>query len=979
MTKNTKQDDSSMDRLDLEAGLEAAFDREASSPSADDHSVLAQLADDGRDLIPVLLKDLESDNTDLTPVVRPGKNKLRGRQGRYQVLGEIARGGVGVVFRGHDIDLGRDVAMKVIREEHQDSPEVIQRFVEEAQIGGQLQHPGIVPVYEIGLGKNKRPFFTMKLIKGKTLSALLSKRKSPREKRRRMLSIFESVCQTMGYAHARGVIHRDLKPSNVMVGAFGEVLVVDWGMGKVLRSGGVADEREAKRKAEQTIVTTLRSEGSGSESVIGSVLGTPRYMSPEQARGDIENVDERSDVFGLGAVLCEILTGSPPYNGEANEVFTQASMARLDDAIERIEGSGADQEIIDITRRCLAPAPQARFQHAGELAKAVGDYMGAAEEKAQQARLAAARAEEHAIAANTIARQEKKARRLTLALATAAVVLVAVGSGFWLQRSKARAAALAETARRVNAALERADLLASQAESSHGLAVWALAWKAAQDASVQLEKGEATEELRARVATTLQRIEPTARAAKEARERLQAGKRMLVEENIEGALEEYRRVVEILPGYTDGYLAMGSVYRFENRTREALEASRKAVACRETPNTMRHLARALRSHGDREAAIALGKRTVEKFPNIAELFNSYAILLPDDRWPEQLVAYRQCLSLDPLNANATPNLVRLYMRAVERGEERILRGDLLPPEGRWRLDIAQFCAGKRHADAARFYELAFQAKPSLKESLTYGANYRMVAAANALVASGKVSGDQRAQLHAEALAWFEEHVTAWAEAVDDGRHELPNLIRGMTRHHQMPHWALRRAESLGLTPEKREAFRALATKLDKTLARATLKAIRDPGLNRLAELLPVQTIANLGSALATEKHHEQALEFFELWLRLDPGTTKLPIDMYNAACCALVVARDKKTAAQRGVELRAKGLDWLRRSLKGHIRGLRNERTRASSKENLEWWANDPDLASIRGDAIAKLPADEQAAWKTLWKFWTRALGKPGR
>ena len=132
----------------------------------------------------------------------------------------------------------------------------------------------------------------------------------------RFLGIFEQVCQTMAYAHARGVIHRDLKPSNVMVGSFGEVQVMDWGLAKVLLQGGIADEAAAQ-PVHETVITTVRSgpAGSGSESQAGSVLGTPAYMAPEQARGEVERIDERADVFGLGAILCEILTGRPPFAG----------------------------------------------------------------------------------------------------------------------------------------------------------------------------------------------------------------------------------------------------------------------------------------------------------------------------------------------------------------------------------------------------------------------------------------------------------------------------------------------------------------------------------------------------------------------------------------------------------------------------------------------------------------------------------------
>ena len=215
---------------------------------------------------------------------------------KYQVQGEIARGGMGTVLKGHDTDLGRDVAMKLLHDKYLDNADVLERFVEEAQIGGQLQHPGIVPVYDLGLVDDK-PFFTMKLIKGRTLASLLADGDS--QDRRRLLSAFEQVCQTVAYAHSRGVIHRDLKPANVMVGAFGEVQVVDWGMGKVLAHGGIADEARSQN-SHTSVVETTRSRKVGTNSMAGSVMGTPAYMPPEQANGHVDFMDERSDVFALG-------------------------------------------------------------------------------------------------------------------------------------------------------------------------------------------------------------------------------------------------------------------------------------------------------------------------------------------------------------------------------------------------------------------------------------------------------------------------------------------------------------------------------------------------------------------------------------------------------------------------------------------------------------------------------------------------------
>jgi hypothetical protein len=160
------------------------------------------------------------------PIVRPD-DKDADPSLRYRIDGEIARGGMGLVLKGRDPDLGREVALKVLRDDYRDDATMIRRFVEEAQIGGQLQHPGIVPIYELGTFANRRPFFTMNLVKEHTLAQLLGQRGDPAAGLPRFLPIFESVCQTMAYAHARGVIHRDLKPSNVMVGSFGEIQVMD--------------------------------------------------------------------------------------------------------------------------------------------------------------------------------------------------------------------------------------------------------------------------------------------------------------------------------------------------------------------------------------------------------------------------------------------------------------------------------------------------------------------------------------------------------------------------------------------------------------------------------------------------------------------------------------------------------------------------------------------------------------------------------
>ena len=225
----------------LDRGLAAAF-----GPGPAARGVLDTIAATIGPVPRVLLRDTEAE-PERPRVSRPASPEVPDAPGRYQFLGEIARGGMGAVLKGRDTDLGRDLAVKVLLEQHRDNPDLVRRFVEEAQIGGQLQHPGIVPVYELGTFPDRRPFFMMKLVKGRTLAALLEARRDPADDRPRMLGVFEQVCQTVAYAHARGVIHRDLKPSNVMVGSFGEVQVMDWGLAKVLAAGGAADDERSSK------------------------------------------------------------------------------------------------------------------------------------------------------------------------------------------------------------------------------------------------------------------------------------------------------------------------------------------------------------------------------------------------------------------------------------------------------------------------------------------------------------------------------------------------------------------------------------------------------------------------------------------------------------------------------------------------------------------------------------------------------------
>jgi tetratricopeptide (TPR) repeat protein len=361
----------------------------------------------------------------------------------YEVLAEIARGGMGRILAARDIALDREVAIKVLLP-GADSD----RFVRESKITARLPHPGIPPVHALGTLADGSPFLAMKLIAGRTLADELKTADRPP-----LLQAFAQVCQAVGFAHSRGLIHRDLKPANVMVGAFGEVQVMDWGLAKDLTGQHVADE--ARPAGEPTIppgdpsvTETLNlgapGESTGSQTQAGTVLGTPAYMAPEQARG--EATDARSDVFALGGILCAILTGRPPFGGQSTlVVIRHAGAADLADANARLDGCGADAELIALCRRCLSPNPADRPADGQAVADAMTTYLHGVQERLRAAEVAraaeAARATEAtrtAAEANERVRAERHTRRVQL-VALAVLAAGIVGTTFeWVQANRAK-------------------------------------------------------------------------------------------------------------------------------------------------------------------------------------------------------------------------------------------------------------------------------------------------------------------------------------------------------------------------------------------------------------------------------------------------------------------------------------------------------------------------------------------------------------
>ncbi|MCH9684073.1 MAG: protein kinase, partial [Deltaproteobacteria bacterium] len=295
---------------------------------------------------------------------------------RYADIGLLGRGGMGEVRLARDQYVGRKVALKVIRHGRAHRPRSRSRFMREARIQGQLEHPAVVPVYDLAQATDGRPYFTMKRVSGSTLEEILTRLRDDdpeaREahSRRRLLEAFTRVCLAVDYVHESGVLHRDLKPSNVMLGRFGEVYLVDWGLAKLFRDDHDHDTSPEDADPIQE-ATTLDGEHDG-HTAVGELMGTPGYMSPEQIDGGGRPLDERSDVYALGAILFELLTFAPlhapgPIQRKIGSTIRGAD-AR---AHQRFPARDVPPELEAICVRATADEPDDRYATARALAEAV--------------------------------------------------------------------------------------------------------------------------------------------------------------------------------------------------------------------------------------------------------------------------------------------------------------------------------------------------------------------------------------------------------------------------------------------------------------------------------------------------------------------------------------------------------------------------------------------------------------------------------
>ncbi|MFN0205035.1 MAG: SUMF1/EgtB/PvdO family nonheme iron enzyme [Planctomycetota bacterium] len=346
------------------------------------------------DETPGVRSENDPHHTDGAPALLASLNNVRPEREKYIFRGKVDIGGMGVVWRVFDKQLRRHLAMKMMKDLAQRQPAEqelhqtiqIRRFLEEAQVTGQLDHPGIVPIHSLGIDEGGRLYFTMKLVKGRDLRSIFEFVKTGADgwTETRALSVLLRVCEAVSYAHAKGVIHRDLKPGNIMVGRFGEVFVMDWGVARVLTKPDLHDRRITNETPDLSTVHSVRRDTRESDpdsplvTMDGSVVGTPAYMAPEQAMGLLNLVTQRSDVYSIGAILYQLLAGHMPYvpPGTRLSQKTLLGLVVLGPPPPILQQNpNAPRALVAICEKAMSRDPMNRYESAKHLAADLELYL----------------------------------------------------------------------------------------------------------------------------------------------------------------------------------------------------------------------------------------------------------------------------------------------------------------------------------------------------------------------------------------------------------------------------------------------------------------------------------------------------------------------------------------------------------------------------------------------------------------------------
>ncbi|MFL5244307.1 MAG: protein kinase domain-containing protein [Gemmataceae bacterium] len=748
---------------------------------------------------------------------------------QYRILDKLGEGGMGEVYQAADPLFNRVLAIKVLKADHKNQKEYERRFLEEAQILGQLQHPGVPPVHDRGCLSDGRPFFAMKVVKGQTLERLLDRRPGLDHDLARFLDIFEQVCQTMANAHTHGVIHRDLKPSNIMVGAFGEVQVMDWGLAKVLAASEDGDHSNQPDN-DKSVIATMRSETTGDFTQVGGVIGTPAFMPPEFALGQIEDHDERSDVFLLGGILCVILTGRPPY--EAKKRLGSQQRADLQPAFDRLTACGADPELIDLAKSCLTPDQNARPLNAGVVADRLAAYRVAVGERTRRAELKQTELQVKAL-------EERRRRRWQAALGALTTLTCLAGAGLWFQyRSEKETRATADA--QAEADNERKARIAEKDAKEREAVLRKEAEEALKEVEKQRQRAEANfAKAQAAVDDYLTKISEN--------QLLQVpGMQLLRRELLQSALTFYQGFLKergddptIRAGLAAARLSVGKIQAELAPSADSYKSFQEALNLFQTlvkekpeePELKSRLAECYFRMGNYARAISHGEELVKAYPNqlrfqrdLAEAYNALASRGPV-RVDQSLEAHRKALAL----------------------RETIVQANLADPDAQ--CDLAQtlhnvavrLSIGNQLEEAASLFRKAADHAAIAVEAVPHSVRFRRILA---ISYQSLGATEARRMRHREAVTWLQKTIDNFQQLSD----ENPAIPEFATSLWMACYWALPEVRHLGqpevealLTRQARSALERLPQRRPLDFYNIGCCRARCAGLlaERLKDLTPV--------------------------------------------------------------------------------------------------------------------------------------------